>query len=1409
MLLRYFIRLCFCLLLTSGTLLLYAHQEIKFIENKGQWDDHILFRADLAGGKLFVEKDRLTYMFFDNQQLADLHHEKRIGEVDFHAAEVVFLGSNTTTHIITERASYEYYNFFIGTDKSRWASGVRGYGKITIKDIYQGTDLVLEGIDQVIKYTFVLSRYGNPDEIKMQYNGFNKVYLRNGELHLLTNINKMIEHIPEVYQISEAGKIPVECRFRLKKNILGFSFPAGFDFNLPLVIDPVVIFSSYSGSYADNFGYTATYDDSGYAYSGGTVFGLGYPATLGAYQITFAGGHPGTVTGSGNARDVGILKYEPDGRKLVYASYLGGRGNEDPHSLVVDKNFNLFIFGNTSSENFPIGARFYDSSYNGNFDIFLAKLSPDGRQLLASTFIGGSGEDGLNGYYNPPGTGNNLSELGFNYGDSYRGEINVDKNNNVFVATTTKSSNFPVTTGVFQPAYGGGVQDACVFKMSNSLDTLLHSSFIGGSSDDAGYGIAFHSDGSFYVCGGTRSTNLPVTTGKYQTTYQGGVADGFIYHVSSDFSTIRAATYFGTASYDQVYLIQTDKKDNVYVTGQTMSNSFPVRNVNYSNPLGKMFISKLNSGLDSLIYSTVFGSGRPFPDLSPSAFMVDRCERVYFSGWGGGANFRSRNTGSSTYNLAVTNDAFQKTTDGSDFYIAVFSKDIQSLLFATYWGGNISDDHVDGGTSRFDKQGVVYQSVCASCGGVNDFPTYPSDVHSSTNNASNCNNAIVKIQLYIPDLLANFMVDTIFCLADSTHIMNLSVGAETYRWNFGDPNNPNDTSSKFEPRYSYADTGVYLIRLIASNINSCDLHDTAYQHILIYNQSESDFTWQPMHCVNHISFSGTSRYAQSFYWHFGDSNNAVNSSYLKNPEHIYSDTGRYTVTLIVDSGTVCQHITVKEIHIPHIPHALFEMELDTCDGMVLLRNLSSDSKTYLWDYGNSDTSNYDSFLHRYYYDYADSFVITLVAEPYQVCADTFRLPVNIITPKAKVILDIDTCQWTVSFMNPSTYASKASLWNFGDGHDSSFIDTILNYVYEQSGQYRVRLIANIGTLCIDTVYKDFELPELPEASFSYLRTDCEPYVFFSNNSSNAAKSFWDFDNGLTSEADDTINVFYSEAGEYLIRLTVTSNENCIDSFSDTVKIDHLALANFHLDWDTCTNKITVTNNSTQSGQYYWKFGDGKTSNDTSRIFIHHFDNSGIPTDTGMLYTVLLIVIDPPCSDTMIKQILVHVPPPIDFKVEYDSCFPIASFSSSSKGALNFFWEFGDGDTSTKKDVIHEYPDEGEYRVRFYINLNEICTDSVEHFIRVNKYKPEEIIIPNIFTPNNDLMNDQFSLKGLNLSCDNYELIIFNRWGQELFRSNSDLFWDGRVNGKTVSEGTYYYVFKSNYFSTAGTITVIY
>jgi hypothetical protein len=485
--------------------------------------------------------------------------------------------------------------------------------------------------------------------------------------------------------------------------------------------------------------------------------------------------------------------------------------------MVVNSLDQLCIYGTTSSIDFPVTAGSFDNSFNGgtNFqagsngtffdngtDIFVSKFSVDGTQLLASTFIGGNQNDGIN----------TSANLNFNYGDLFRGEINVDENDNIIVGSCTQSADFPVTSNAIQSVKDNN-QDGCIFKLDSNLQTLLYSTFIGGNQDDAIYAIV-SSGTDVYATGGTSSPNLPANNNSYINAFQGGNADAIILKLSTVTNSTPFISYLGTNAYDQSYFVQLDQSENVYLFGQTSSSSFPYIGGVYQNANSGQFIVKLDSMLTTAAFSTTFGNSSGSPNLSPSAFLVDNCGRIYISGWGG-----SLTTGIPTTNMPLTSDAFQSTTDGFNFYLAVFSNNMDNLLYATYFGGANSTEHVDGGTSRFDKKGIVYQAVCAGCGSNDDFPTTPG-AWSNTNNSSNCNVGVFKFDFSLGPISGDFTASPESgCSPLNVSFTNSSPDA--FLWDFG---NNDTTSTEVNPSRTFIAPGVYPVTLYILPVNECKLN---------------------------------------------------------------------------------------------------------------------------------------------------------------------------------------------------------------------------------------------------------------------------------------------------------------------------------------------------------------------------------------------------------------------------------------------------------------------------------------------------------------------------------------------------------------------------------------------------------
>lgn len=1042
--------------------------QLRFIENKNQWDSKIVYNAKIPGGDLFLEKNTFTYCVFNGDDLKKIHplHELP-ATLHGHAWKENFLGANPAPAITAVSPSLYYYNYFLGNDEGKWAADVHDYAQVTYDELYPGIDMNVYAFGPNLKYDLIVEPGASASQIQIQFEGIDKVSVQNGNLVIGTSIGDFSEQKPYAYQVVNGYKSEVSCKFVVKGNTVSFSLSKNYDHGQPLIIDPTLIFSTFTGSTADNFGYTATYDATGAMYLGGLVHGAGYPVTTGAFQVTYAGGTGPLPQGNGNdyACDYGIMKLSSMGNALLWATYLGGSDNETPHSMVVDNNGDLIIYGRTWSNNFPTSTTGYDKTYNGNGDMVVSKLNGNGNVLLGSTYIGGANEDGVN--YDPtePVSGN----LKVNYGDDARGEVIVDASNNIYLATCTKSTNFPVTANAFQSASGGN-QDGCALKLNPDCSSLLWSTYLGGSSDDACYSLDLF-NGEVYTAGGTMSANFPATPGSLHASFQGGSMDGFVAHLSADGSTLLECSFIGTSGNDQAYFVKLDKSSNAYLYGQT-DGTYPITSGVYGNSNSGQFIHKLNATLSSTVYSTVFGNGNHSPNISPTAFAVDTCENIYISGWGGTIFSQWSWFAHDMTNMPTTADAMQTTTDGTDFYIAVFKKNMVQLQYATYFGGNMpvndAPEHVDGGTSRFDKNGVIYQAICGGCGGFSSVPT-TLGAYSQTNNSSNCNEVGVKLEINLFIVSAGLQANPTAsgCVPLTVNFSNSSVNATQYFWDFGDGN----TSSAFEPTYTFTDTGTFNVMLIASDPTACVPIDTAYTTVIVYNDLVSaDYTFSTIDFCDSIlvSFTAASNgSATSYSWDFGDGTTASGAT----SSHTYTEPGLYTVTMIANDPLSCNLLdtTSQVIDFTHVLIAeVSDSHYYGCPPLTInFANTGYGGITFFWDFGDGQTSSDPAPSHTYttsgtyngmlvISDPASCnstdtafFIVTVLANP----------PVAAFTADPLVIQDYIS---DVHFTNQSTDALYY-LWDFGDGDTSTEVNPVHTYV--NSGDYYACLTANNSGGC--------------------------------------------------------------------------------------------------------------------------------------------------------------------------------------------------------------------------------------------------------------------------------------------------------------------------------------------------------
>ncbi len=824
--------------------------EYEFFQNKGQWPNGVLYRAELQAGNIWLEQGRILYHFTDFSELHENHanhsNKQEVDDALTFKQDVItanFIGANTEVLTETKYPTSDYQNYFLGNNSDHWASEVYGYHHVKYKSLYQGIDMLFFEKESDLKYEFHVKPNADPNQIKIEYKGHEKIDLEpNGNLKIFSPLGIIQENKPFAYQIKNGRVIEIDCSFQLQENTLTFNL-GFYDEDLELIIDPELIFATFCGSTSDNFGMTATFANDGKGYSAGIVYGNTYPTPGPAWNTTTNITVPdvGTVT-----TDVFVSKYSEDGTTMLWTNFIGGgdnmQGTETVHSLIADEDDNIYLYGATSSTDFPIEGGFQTEhgggemlliTFNGtNFgstgtDIYIAKFSSDGLDLLGSTYVGGSGNDGVN-YKLSSGTYSSAAaydSLTTNYGDQFRGEIMLDSLNNIYVASSSWSPNFP-TEDPFQAANGGN-QDAVIFKIESDFSSLIWSSYFGGEENDAGYTVKLDSSYNVLIGGGTTSEDLEGTIGGLQEAYGGGRADGFLAKIAEDGSLIQS-TYIGTDSYDQVFFIEVDRFDNVYIVGQSLG-TMPVSTDVYSNPGSTQFIWKINSDLNATEFTTVFGNGLPQINISPSAFLVDVCGNIYVSGWGGGILPGDP----LTMGMPTTSDAFQTDSpNGRDFYMIVFEREAKSLLYGTYVGGAVSDEHVDGGTSRFDKFGVVYQSVCGGCGGNSDFPT-TAGAWSADNLSPNCNNLLYKFDFEIVPV-AKFDVDLLEgCAPLTLTFANESNDTTNFEWEFGPGTEVLVDAAS--PVVLFEEPGVYEVILTVTD-TICNLTDTAVRIITVHEQ---------------------------------------------------------------------------------------------------------------------------------------------------------------------------------------------------------------------------------------------------------------------------------------------------------------------------------------------------------------------------------------------------------------------------------------------------------------------------------------------------------------------------------------------------------------------------------------------
>ena len=1148
----------------------------EFIENKGQWSKQAKFMGDVGTGSFFLEKNGFTVLLNSPEDLKKLHDishggsattsagqnaggagtgtinhgdgNKRVAQtaatsatttaaaqpagdndqlvLHAHVYKVNFEGASDDVQIVPEKVEEGYNNYFIGNDPSKWASNCKIYKGVTYHNMYPGIDVRYYAENGTLKYDMVVNPGANPNSIVMKYDGADKLFTKNNQLYIKTSVGDVKELSPYSYQFDKTnGKIEIGCKYEIiNDNTVRFKLKS-YAADVPLVIDPTIVFSSFSGSRTDNWGFTATPGPDGSLFGAGIVDGNGYPLTTGAIQTVHKGAH----------WDIGLTRFSPDGTRRMYSTYIGGNGNDYPLSMISDAQGSLVLMGRTYSTDFPgkvIGPC-------GGGDLAVIKLNPTGTAIIGSLRIGGAGLDAANIEDQRSSPARRTRTLRF-YGDDSRGEVILDGAKNIYLVTQSQSDNFPMVNAM--QGTPGGLQDGVLMKLDPTCNNIIFSTYLGGKGDDGVFVMDISPEtGNLYVAGTTSSTNFPGNkTGVKQPALNAAAGatdppppDGFISEIANDGSKIIATTFLGTTSYDAIYGIKFDKLGFPYVMGITEGN-WPVFNATYNVPNSKQFIVKLKKDLSDYVYSTVFGSGNatsPNPNISPVAFLVDRCENVYVSGWGGSPFPQGDVFGQlGTQGMPLSPNAFKSITDNKDFYFIVIRKDAASLLYGSFFGQGGAGpsgfgEHVDGGTSRYDQEGVIYQAICANCEGnsTNGVPNPPyrttPNVVGPRNGAGDngCNLGVVKIAFNFAGVGAgvrafiNGVFDTSGCVPLKVEFKDTVRNATSYEWNFGD-GSPSLFTKNFDTSHVYNAVGDYRVMLVGIDSTTCNIRDTVYTTIRVRNnEAYLNFVANKLQPCESLSyqFTNTSTYsgtaqpfgAQSFIWDFGDGTRVVSGSGAIT--HNFSAAGSYNVRLILPDTNYCNAPDSLPLllRVSPLVKAQFETApLGCIPDNAVFNNTSLAGTDFIWDFGDGTTSKDAGAVVTHPYTLPGTYIVKLVAIDTSTCNKIDSISVSITMadkPKASFTVSPLTPQenFPYTFTNTSSPDAIRFKWLFGDGDSLLTISRgNIDHLYNTSGTYQVLLVATNSAGCPDTASAEVEAIVVPRLDL--------PNAFTPANSSN-------------------------------------------------------------------------------------------------------------------------------------------------------------------------------------------------------------------------------------------------------------------------------------------------------------------
>jgi len=698
----------------------YARLPLSFERNLGQTDRRVRFLARGRESTLFLTPTEAVFALTEGKPGPQSRPGPKsrgnllLTPTSHTALHMQLVGADPEASAAADRPLTGRINYFIGRDPRQWHTGVPTYARARFHQVYPGVDLIYYGNQQHLEYDFVVAPHADPTRIQLRFAGAQNVRVNTaGDLLVGMQGQTLTWRKPSVYQEGESGRQTVAGRFRLKRLPDGqsrVSFALGrYDAHRPLVIDPVLTYSTYLGGTGsgEDFASSIAVDSDGNAYVAGSTSANDFPTTSGSYR-------PVNTKPPTSGSMAFVTKFNATGTALVYSTYLGGSGSDGINGIAIDATGASYVTGSTTSSNFPVTPGAFQSTNKGTFGTcFVTKFNAAGSALVYSTYLGGSS-----------GNPNNSGETAFG--------IAIDGGGNAYVTGETASADFPTTPGAFQTAFKGNY-DAFATKLNASGTALAYSTFLGGVGNDYGYAITVDGGGAAYVAGQTASADFPITPGAFNTTKGAGAftANTFVTRVDPTGATLNYSTYLKESKEGAAHGVAVDSFGSAYVVGFTTSTDFPVTPGAFQRTkraLGgdkSAYVTKLNPTGSAAVYSTYLGGTNYSTAVG---IAVDRSGKASVVGYTGAADF------------PTTVGAFERTMGGgagtANVFVTRFDAAGAALIYSTFIAAGRQSVS---SAIALDSSGNAYVTGDTF---ATDFPT-TQGAFQRTNRSSNFTNVFV------------------------------------------------------------------------------------------------------------------------------------------------------------------------------------------------------------------------------------------------------------------------------------------------------------------------------------------------------------------------------------------------------------------------------------------------------------------------------------------------------------------------------------------------------------------------------------------------------------------------------------------------------------------------------------------